>query len=181
MNLDDKNRNLEREQLRAIVASPKTDEPLALMDFGELSLLVPSKDIVTLMSAQKIMPSDVAQACGAFEFEQQHIPVFAFNKALQLQTDLPSNQLTLVVLQQQTHLFAVCCCALEKIETLDLHFFPVPISMSSRKQPFTQFAVINNRAAGLTSAASLRRLLELRGVSFKTASVDTLKRIKEAG
>jgi CheW-like domain len=186
MNLDDKNSNREREtlahkKLQAITASSKADEPLVLMDCGELSLLVSSKDIVTLMPAQKMLPSNVAQACGALELEQQHISVFAFNKALQLQTDLLSNQLTLVVLQQLSHKFAIACCSLEKLETPDLHFFSVPISMSSRKQPFTQFAVLNNRAAGLVSAASLWRLLQLRGVSFPAVAVHTPKRIQEAG
>jgi hypothetical protein len=186
MNLDDKNSNREGEilahkKLQAITTSPKTDEPLVLMDCGELSLLVSSKDIVTLMPVKKMLPSRVLQACGELEFEQQHISVFAFNKALQLQTDLLSNQLTLVVLQQQSHKFAVACCSVEKIEAPDLHFFPVPISMSSRKQPFTQFAVLNNCAAGLVSAASLWRLLQLRGVRFSTTAVDTPKPIQEAG
>lgn len=174
MNINEKN------QLRAIPTSQSADEPLALIDCGEFSLLISSKDIVTLMSSQKIIASSVAQACGAIEFEQQQIPVFALNKALQLSPNLSANQLTLVVLQHQARIFAVCCCALEKIETSDLQFFTVPLSMSSRKQPFTQFAVLNNRAAGLTNAENLSRLLDARGVVFSTASVNADKRIQEA-
>ena len=174
MNLTEKN------QLRAVPAVHNAEEPLALIDCGELSLLVSSKDIVTLMSAQKITASNVAQACGAIEFEQQQIPVFALNKALQLADKLSANQLTLVVLQHQTRLFAFACCTLEKIEIPDLQIFPVPVSMSSRKQPFTQFAVLNNRAAGLTSAENLSRLLDIRGVEFSTVSAGSGKRIQEA-
>lgn len=174
MNLTEKN------QLRAVPTTRNADEPLALLDCGEFSLLISSKDIVTLMSAQKIITSNLAQACGAIEFEQQHIPVFALNKALQLSANLSANQLTLVVLQHQTRLFALGCSALEKIEIPDLQFFSVPISMSSRKQPFTQFAVLNNRAAGLTSAANLSRLLDMRGVIFSTVAASADKRIQEA-
>ena len=170
----------EKSQLRAVPATHNTDEPLALMDCGELSLLISSKDIVTLISAQKMVASTIAHACGAIEFEQQLIPVFALNKALQLSDNLSSNQLTLVVLQHQTRLFALGCCALEKIDTPDLQFFSVPLSMSSRKQPFMQFAVLNNRAAGLTSAANLSRLLDMRGVEFSTSLMITAKRIQEA-
>lgn len=169
----------EKNQLRAVPTAHNADEPLALLDCGELSLLISSKDIVTLVSSQKIIASNLAQACGAIEFERQHIPVFALNKALQLSTTLSTNQLTLVVLQHQTQIFALGCSGLEKIEMPDLQFFTVPMSMSSRKQPFTQFAVLNNRAAGLTSAANLSRLLEMRGVDFSVALAGN-KRIQEA-
>ena len=174
MNINEKN------QLRAIPSSHNADDPLALIDCGELSLLLSSKDIVTLMSAQKIIAPSVTQACGAIDFEQLQIPVFSLNKALQLTDKLSANQLTLVVLQYQTRIFAVSCCALEKIEISGFQFFPVPVSMSSRKQPFTHFAVLNNRAAGLTSAANLSRLLDIRGVVFSTISANVDKRVQGA-
>ncbi len=170
----------EKNQLRAVATAHNADEPLALLDCGELGLLISSKDIVTLTSSQKIIASNFVQACGAIEFEQQQIPVFALNKALQLTANLSANQLTLVVLQHQTRIFALACCSLEKIEMPDLQFFTVPLSMSSRKQPFTQFAVLNNRAAGLTSAANISRLLEMRGVEFSTFLSGPDKRIQEA-
>jgi len=170
----------EKNPLRAIAASSNADEPLALLDCGELSLLVSSKDIVTLMSAQKIIPTDIAHACGVIEFEQQEIPVFALTKALQLSPGLSPQQLTLVVLQHQARLFALGCSGLEKIESPDLQLFSVPISMSSRKQPFTQFAVLNKRAAGLTSAAHLWALLTMRGVSFSTVAASANNRVQEA-
>ena len=143
-------------------------EPLALMACGEFSLLIASKDIVTLISAQKIvsaqkiLPSKAASACGEIEFNQQTVPVFALNKALQLQPQLPSVEMILVVLQYESCLFALCCSELEKLNASDLHFYPVPQSMSSRKQPFAEFAIVNHVAAGLTSAAELWRLLSLR-------------------
>jgi chemotaxis signal transduction protein len=163
MNLDNANAtNLSQQKMRALIPSSNSVEPLALMDCGEFSLLMSSKDIVTLMSAQKIIASSAAQTCGTVEYEQQIIPVFAFNKAFQLQPKLPFAQMTLVIFQHQSRLFAVCCSALEKIESADLHFYKVPPSMSSRKQPFAQFAVVNERAAGLSSAAELWRLLAMR-------------------
>ncbi|GGY74783.1 hypothetical protein GCM10011613_20310 [Cellvibrio zantedeschiae] len=152
-------------RIHAVKSSAGSPEPLALMDCGEFSLLISSKDIVTLASATKIIASTMAHTCGAIEHEQQIIPVFAFNKALQLQSNLPSAQMTLIIIQYDNYLFALCCKALEKIEVADVHFFDVPLSMSSRKQPFTQFAVVNKRAAGLTSASQLWRLLTMRNAA----------------
>jgi hypothetical protein len=65
-------------------------------------------------------------------------------------------------LQHESRLFAICCSGLEKLAIADLHFYKVPLSMSSRKQPFTEFAVVNHVAAGLSSAADLWQLLSLR-------------------
>lgn len=160
-------------KLRAVTPSSTPAEPLALMDCGEFSLLISSKDIVTLVSAQKIIASVSAHTCGAIEFEQQEIPVFLFSKTLQLQSALPAEHKTLVVIQHQSNLFALCCSALEKMELDNLHFFAVPLSMSSRKQPFTQFAVVNKRAAGLTSAAELWRLLTMRNAVQDIPKVKT--------
>lgn len=173
MNLEQNNsRNDVDNKLRAVKTAASLVEPLALMDCGEFSLLISSKDIVTLMSAQKIIASTMAHTCGALEFEQNIIPVFAFNKALQLQPKLFSTQITLVIIRHESYLFALCCSALEKLEMADLGFYAVPLSMSSRKQPFSQFAVINKRAAGLTSAADLWRLLSMRNAT------QTIPRIK---
>ncbi len=161
MNLEKDNRGLDS-TLREVRVSVNNNEPLALMHFGDFSLLMSSKDIVTLMSAHKIIPAAIAHSCGAIEFEQQVVPVFAFNKALKLQPTLSNTQMTLVIIQYDAYIFALCCTALEKIEVADVHFFAVPLSMSSRKQPFTQLAVVNKRAAGLTSAALLWELLHMR-------------------
>jgi hypothetical protein len=168
-------------KLRAVSPSSASIEPLALMDCGEFSLLISSKDIMTLMSVQKITASKATHTCGSIEFEQQSIPVFAFNKALQLQPSLPSAQMTLVIIQHQSWLFALCCFALEKIELADMHFYTVPLNMSSRKQPFAQFAVINKRAAGLTSAAELWRLLEMRKAVHPVPAIQTHELIQGAG
>lgn len=163
MNHEHDNNRAERSQtLRAVKSHDKITDPLALMDCGQFSLLISSKDIVTLMSAHKMIASAVEHTCGMVEFEQQLIPVFAFNKALQLQTSVANKHMTLVIFHHDSHTFAVCCSALEKVDPLALDFFPVPVSMSSRKQPFTQFAVVNKRAAGLSSAAELWQLLTLR-------------------
>lgn len=149
-------------KLQVVAPASHSAEPLALINCGEFSLLISSQDIVTLISAQKIVTSKVTQTCGEIEFEQQMIPVFVFNKALQLQPQLPSTPMTLVVLQHESYLFAICCLSLEKLNAADLHFHKVPLSMSNRKQPFAEFAIVNNIAAGLSSAAELWRLLSLR-------------------
>jgi len=152
--------------LRAVAQSTVADEPLAFIDFGDVSFLVSSKDIFTLMSTQKITTPVLDQSCGEIILEDATLPVFSVNKALQLSSERPANHLTLVVLQHQARLFGLSCITLEKIDARNLHFFSVPVTMSSRKQPFTQFAVVNNRAAGVTSAANLFRLLQARGVVF---------------
>ena len=179
MNLEYENKNDRANKLRAITPSSAPVEPLALIDFGEFSLLLLGKDIVTLMSAQKIMAPATEYTCGKIEHEQYMIPVFTFNKALQLQSCLPSTQMTLVVIQHQSYLFAVGCSAFDKIEIADLHFYPVPISMTSRKQPFSQFAVANKRAVGLSSAADLWRLLVTRNAVQVIPTVKTQTVCKE--
>jgi len=153
-----------KNQLRAVSSSPTADEPLALIDCGDVNFLISSKDIVTLMSAQKMSSPTLSFACGEVVLEDSTLPVFAINKALQAVPERASNHLTVVVIRHQQQLFGLSCATLEKIEINDLQFFSVPISMGSRKQPFSEFAVVNNRAAGLTSAINLVRLLESRGV-----------------
>lgn len=168
----------DRSPLRAVTSSPDADEPLAFLDIGDVNFLVSSKDILTLSSAQKITAPTIAQACGELKLEDGQIPVFAINKALQLNPERPSSQLTVVVLKHQARVFGLCCVTLEKIEMRDLNFFNVPVSMMSRKQPFSQFAVVNKSAAGLTSAFDLLRLLTARGVVFP--AVAEQKNIQEA-
>lgn len=181
------------QKLQVVAPASYSAEPLALINCGEFSLLISSKDIVTLISAQKIIPtqtivsaqkllaSKTAHACGEIEFEQQVIPVFAFNKALQLQTRLPSSHMTLVVLQYESRLFAICCSGLEKLNAADLHFHDVPLSMSNRKQPFAEFAIVNNLAAGLSSAAELWRLLHFRKAVQAMPLIQAQVRIQGAG
>ncbi len=158
----DNENNYGAQTLQVVAPASHSAEPLALINCGEFSLLISSKDIVTLISAQKLLASKTAHACGEVEFEQKVIPVFVFNKALQLQPRLPSAHMTVVVLQHESRLFAICCSGLEKLNAADLHFHKVPLSMSNRKQPFAEFAIVNNIAAGLSSAAELWRLLSLR-------------------
>lgn len=174
------NNSLEQ-KLRVVESSANTAEPLVLMDCGDLSLFISSKDIVTLMSAQKIIASDIPHACGAIELEQVVVPVFALNKTLQLQPQPPSEHMTLVILQYDSRLFALCCFGLEKLELAELKIYPVPISMSSRKQPFAQFAVVNKRAAGLSSAAEVWRLLSMRNAVQAIPAVKNQVFVQGAG
>jgi len=167
-----------KNQLRAVASSPTADEPLALIDCGDVNFIISSKDIVTLMSAQKMSSPTLNLACGEIVLEEDNLPVFAINKALQIIPARAANHLTVVVIRHQQQLFGLCCGTLEKIEMNDLQIFSVPISMGSRKQPFSEFAVVNNRAAGLTSANNLLRLLESRGVIWPVISDN--KSIQEA-
>ncbi len=183
----DSENNYGEQKLQVVAPASHLAEPLALINCGEFSLLISSKDIVTLISAQKMVsaqkvaPSKAAQVCGEIEFEQQMIPVFAFNKSLQLQPKLLSMQMTLVVLQHESYLFAICCSGLEKLNAADLHFYKVPLSMSNRKQPFAEFAIVNRVAAGLSSAAELWRLLSLRKAVPLMPSVQSQILIQGAG
>ncbi|MET0356460.1 MAG: hypothetical protein ABW044_06750 [Cellvibrio sp.] len=179
MSIDTKaNKSDDKNLLRVVTSSIDPDEPLALLDFGDVNFLVSSKDILTLSSAQKMTAPTLAQACGKLLLEDGEVPVFAINKALQLNPERPSNHLTLVVLKHQTRVFGLCCVTLEKIEMQNLNFFTVPVSMTSRKQPFSQFALVNKQTAGLTSAFDLLRLLTARGVVLPAAEQ---KPIQEAG
>lgn len=173
------NKENDANKLREVGAPSRAPQPLALIDCGEFSLLISSKDIVTSMSAQKIVAPTIPHACGAIEFEQNSVPVFAFNKALQLQSRLPSSQMTLVVIQHESYLFSLGAVALQKLDMMDLHFYPVPVNMRSRKQPFTQFAIVNKRVAGLSSAAELWRLLKIRHATTDIPAINPQHICKE--
>lgn len=144
------------------------------IDIGEFGLLLPSADVVTLVSHQMriaLVESSsplAAQSCGYLDYEAQRYPVFCFNKALQLQNRLEAHHRVLVLLRHQGQHFALACRALIKLELQNYPVYPVPLSMSSRKQPFNRFAMINDAALGLSSAAELLALLELRGVQIRT-------------
>lgn len=155
--------------LRLINSSADVNEPLVLVDCGDVHFFVPAKDILTLSAAQKIISSGVEHACGELKVEESAVPVFVINKSLQVNPVCPPHHATVIVLEYQGILFGLSCAAITKIETNDLQFkalqfFTVPINMSSRKQPFSKFAVVGKRAVGLTSALHLLGLLNTRGV-----------------
>ncbi|RZA09586.1 MAG: hypothetical protein EOO68_00600 [Moraxellaceae bacterium] len=169
---------------KLLALAPKINSPesnFVLMDCGDFSFLLPGNEIVSLLSVQQIvaLPQSVHD-CGYAEFEKSTYPVFSFNKAMQLQTSLKDAHNAIVLLHHRDANFAVSCMSVQKIDDVNntsasseagsatpLIFFEVPVCMRSRKQPFTEFAIINNRAVGLTSASALFTLLRLRGAKLQ--------------
>ena len=156
------------------LAPPATAMPERVhFDGGEFGLLLPAADVVTLLSIQTLIaPAETssplaAQTCGYLDFDQQRYPVFCLNKALQLQSRLETHHRVLVLLRHQQQFFALACSSLNKLDTREYPVYPVPRSMSSRKQPFNSFALINDAALGLSSAADLLELLQVRGVQIR--------------
>lgn len=164
------------------LAPPATASPERVrLDGGEFGLLLPAADVVTLMPGNRLSaPTDtasslVAQSCGYLEYGQQRYPVFCLNKALQLQSRLEPCHQVLVLLRHQQQGFALACRSLTKLETQDYPVYPVPRSMSSRKQPFSRFALIGEVALGLSSAADLLKLLQVRGVQVREQNSHALQ------
>lgn len=156
------------------LAPPATATPERVyMDGGEFGLLLPAADVVTLLASTTLVaPSETtsqlaAQTCGYLEFDQQRYPVFCLNKALQLQSRLESHHRVLVLLRHEQQYFALACSSLNKLDRYDYPIYPVPRSMSSRKQPFDSFALVGDAALGLSSAADLLELLQVRGVQIR--------------
>jgi hypothetical protein len=154
----------------ALAPCTATMLPQVLLDGDDLGFLLPADDVVTLASSKALIPAvDVGSvSCGYLDVEQQRYPVFCLNKALQLQTTLTEKHRVLVVLRDREQTFALACCALTKLTDETYPVYRVPPSMSSRKQPFQEFALINNRALGLSSAGDLLVLLAARGVQLSS-------------
>ena len=157
----------DKKQLTLAPLANSLPSELVLMDCGDFSIFVPASEVISLVSAQQL----VAQAqslfdCGYVEFEQQYYSVFCFNKSLQLQTSVKSEDSTIVLFNEQNMLFGICCRELKKHNTTTLTLYSVPPSMRSRKQPFVEFTVIDHCAVGLSSAAELASLLRLRGAKL---------------
>ena len=150
-------------------ASPLTPE-LALMDCGDFSIFIPTHEIISLVSsAQLVAQPQSSSDCGYLEFEQQYYAIFCLNKSLQLQSSIAAAHSTIVLFRDRNVLLGISCHELIKQTTATLALHSVPPSMRSRKQPFTEFAIINHRAVGLSSAAALSVLLRLRGAKLVAA------------
>jgi hypothetical protein len=155
---------------KQLTLAPQTNLPaseLVLMDCGEISLLISSNEVISLVSAQQLVAQPQSSFdCGYVEFEQQYYSIFCFNKSLQLQPSMNVESTTIVLFNAQNILFGICCRELTKQNATGLTLYAVPPSMRSRKQPFTEFAIIDNRAVGLSSVAALIALLRLRGAKL---------------
>ena len=177
---------------KTLSLAPKHNMPnanLVMMNCSDFSFLVSSDEIASLCPVQQVVMQPLSvHDCGYVEFEQRVYPVFCFNKALQLQTSLKEPHTAVVLFNHRNHYFGVTCVDVEKISDsssqnamANLTFYEVPICMRSRKQPFTEFAVINNRAAGLTSASALFTLLRLRGAKLAAQQELSNKVLQGAG
>lgn len=157
-----------QDKLRPLIADAATIQPMVHLDCGDFGLLVPSRDLVSLLAPQQIIArsEQLPESCASVDFDGQRYPVFCLNKALQLQSALEAKHRALVLLCTQGYGFGVACYALTKLDTELKEIYPVPPSMSSRKQPFSEFALVNDQALGLSSAAALLALLKLRGVKI---------------
>jgi hypothetical protein len=153
-----------------IMLAPQSTVPaqdFVLMDFGDFQLLIPSSEVVSLVSAQYMVAQPQSSFdCGYVEFMQHYYAIFCLNKNLQLEASISARHSTIVLLNEQDFLLGVCCYELTKLPAPTGPFYVVPLSMRSRKQPFVEFTIINNHAVGLSSAAALCALLRLRGATL---------------
>lgn len=155
---DDKN-------LQAVASKLQVRDSLVLIEMVEKQFLL-AGDILSLVPIKQMQPATHEYACGSLLYEGELVPVFQFNRNLQLQSVADSRCLVLAMLSSGTQRFALTCLNIEKLSEVMPVFYPVPRCMSSRKQPFGEFAVINQKAVGLTSGAELLGVLRLRGASL---------------
>lgn len=151
--------------LYAVGDTAQARNSLVLLDMVEIQFLLQG-DIVSLLPVSQMLPSPDDCACGSLEFEGELLPVFYVNRNLQLQTMADSRCTALVILSTGLQRFGLACLGVEKQSGAVPAFYSVPVCMSSRKQPFNEFAIINHKAIGLTSAAELLRVLHLRGANI---------------
>lgn len=157
--------------------------PMVHLDWDDFSLLLPTSDLASLAAPRELgaASEQIPQSCGSLEFEGIDFPVFCLNKSLQIQPALSGQDRSIVLLKTQGYCFGISCCALGKLDVPLGTLYAVPPSMTSRKQPFTQFALINQRAMGLSSAAALLALLKLRGVRIQPQQDSLMATRKGAG
>jgi hypothetical protein len=140
-------------------------DALVLLDLGDIQFLLQG-GLASLLPISAMQPTTGELACGFVEFEGKSLSVFSLNRNLQLQVPASTGAHALAIMVADDQAFALACCNLEKLAGPAPVLYPVPVSMTSRKQPFQEFAVIDNRAVGLSCALELWRLLCLRGASF---------------
>ena len=150
-------------------------ESMAWLDCGEFHLIIPSADIVTLMPLQLMTAQLISQEsqsiieAGFVDYDHHRVPVFNLSKSFQLQPQLNEQHKIIVLFKESDVYFGLVGRELTKLSDVALKVFSVPLCMSSRKQPFTEFTIHNQRAAGVSSANALLTLLRLRGVKSLTA------------
>lgn len=150
---------------------PKLDiaPPQVGLNCGSFGLLIPAEDLVSLIAPQQITQTagDLAESLGSVIFQDQSYPVFCLNTTLQLQPHIDAAYTTLALLRTGEHYLGIVCHSFIKLASEQDPIHALPPSMKSRRQPFTEFRVIDNRIWGLSSAAALVELLATRGLQIK--------------
>lgn len=150
--------------LHALGSPLPARDSLLLLDMGEIHFFVQG-DVISLLPINQMQHTSAKLECGSVEFEAEQLPVFYFNDHLQLLSQAPEHCAAVVLMVAGDSRFGIACSSLQKYTGPAPMFYSVPVSMSSRKQPFSEFAVIENRAVGLVSAEELLRVARLRGAS----------------
>jgi hypothetical protein len=167
--------------LAAVPVSAAMAPAYVLADCGELKLLFPHGDLVSLVAAQTLVAQPQTELdCGYIDFKQQRFTIFSINRALQLLPTVSAEQSTILLLRHESYCFGLSCLDVVKQSAPPSLIFSVPPSMQSRKQPFTEFTLQQNCAVGISSAAEVLALLRLRGAKL-TAYTATNSELQGAG
>lgn len=142
-----------------------SDDAWLLVELGALQLLLPRVDSLTLMAIEK-QGNVSSPACGKVTWEQNSYPVFALKTNLHLLPEGDSQCRWALLLQAGQQRFALACQDLQRLDYCPEPRYSVPCCMRGRRQPFTEFTVVQGRAAPFTSARALAELLAQRGVKF---------------
>lgn len=159
----DPNKNLINEPPRpALVPEAEKTTPNVCLEFSDFGLLIPASDLVSLASPQQMSQraEDVAQACGSIIFQDEPYSIFCLNPALQLEQSVTPTHTAIALLRCENYHFGIACHSLVKVEQGKSARYSIPPSMVSRRQPFTEFMILNQRACGLSSATLLLELLQ---------------------
>lgn len=156
--------------------APATDAAIewVRLDCESFTLLLPASEVVSLAAAKNLIAHEnstakkMEKACGSIEFSGNMYPVFCFNKALTLLGSMTENHSSVVILREKNFCFGISCGSLEKWHAPKHKVYPVPPSMSSHKQPFTSFTIVEQHAMGFSSAELLHKLLCVHGVKLES-------------
>lgn len=159
----DPNKNSINESPRpALVPEVEKVTPRVCLEFGDFSLIIPASDLVSLAIPQQLIrrSEDTAQACGSVISQDDQFSIFCLNSALQLEPSIAPTHTAIALLHCNNYCFGIACCSLSKVEDEKTTRYAVPPSMFSRRQPFTEFMIVNHSAAGISSARLLLELLQ---------------------
>lgn len=162
MQMDPTKNSINETPRPALVPEAEKSTPKVCLEFGDFGLLIPASDLVSLAIPQQVTrrQEDAMQTCGSVIFQEDQYSIFCLNPALQLEQAIPPTHTAIALLRCNNHYFGIACHSLTKVEGEQNARYPTPPSMLSRRQPFSEFMIVNQRAAGLSSAALLLELLQ---------------------